>query len=156
MRDIAAREKQAYKAYQESQRQVGQYRGRDFEYDVDDDDDLDPDVQKIYDESKNIKRICNNAKCLRAKMKNGKEEGSLKMLRCTGCSVATYCSVSRFGCGLYCSRFHWTYRCPQAECQKIDWPRHKKEPCRPFEELVEDDDVWNDYGTRVGTGRFGL
>jgi hypothetical protein len=42
----------------------------------------------------------------------------------------------------------------QKQCQAADWPKHKKEPCRPFEELVEDDDLWDESGMRIGTTRF--
>ena len=42
----------------------------------------------------------------------------------------------------------------QHECQKADWPRHKKDPCAPIGDLVENDDLWNPIGTRKGTGYF--
>jgi hypothetical protein len=41
---------------------------------------------------------------------------------------------------------HW-----QAECQSADWPRHKKDPCAPIDEMVEIDDIWNPFGLRKGT-----
>jgi hypothetical protein len=39
----------------------------------------------------------------------------------------------------------------QPKCQKEDWPRHKKDPCAPIEEMVENDDIWNPLGFRKGT-----
>ncbi|TCD71848.1 hypothetical protein EIP91_003191 [Steccherinum ochraceum] len=37
-------------------------------------------------------------------------------------------------------------------CQKKDWKRHKKEPCLPYVEMVDNDKLWNMFGTRKGTG----
>ncbi|KAI0088181.1 hypothetical protein BDY19DRAFT_891698 [Irpex rosettiformis] len=142
-RDIAAREKVARKAYEASQRQVVLHKGSTTDgslsvlgVDDDDDDDIDPELMKIYEDSAKIKAICNNPACLLTKMKRGTgEQGNsfVKMKVCSGCQMATYCS---------------------RECQTADWKRHKKEPCRPFKELVEDDSMWDDWGLRVGTGRF--
>ncbi|KAI0826229.1 hypothetical protein BC629DRAFT_1434705 [Irpex lacteus] len=126
-RDIAAREKIARKAYEASQRQVVLHQGstaanEDLSLlDDDDDDDLDPELMKIYEESAKIKAICNNPACLKAKMKGGtgnEDTTPVTLKSCTQCKTAMYCS---------------------RECQKADWQRHKKEPCRPFEQLVEDD-----------------
>ncbi|KAI0340358.1 hypothetical protein BDW22DRAFT_1398698 [Trametopsis cervina] len=137
-RDIGAREKIAIQAYHDAQ-------DKDVDYDsaltatiIDDDDDeeLDPELQEIFEESAKIKKICNNPACLTVKMKRGAEGNNataVKMDVCSRCKVGTYCSK---------------------ECQKADWKRHKTEPCRPFEELVEDDDLWDDFGYRKGTGRF--
>jgi hypothetical protein len=37
----------------------------------------------------------------------------------------------------------------QPRCQKEDWPRHK-DLCAPIEEIVENDDLWNQLGFRKG------
>jgi hypothetical protein len=42
----------------------------------------------------------------------------------------------------------------QPACQKQDWPRHKKEPCAPIEDIVANDELWNPMGTRIGTGWY--
>ena len=99
-RDLAAREKVARKAYEASQRQVIPYKGpsdEDTLVDEEDDDDIDSEVMKIYEESANVKAICNNPACLQAKMKKGtRDQGAapVKMKVCGGCQMATYCSVS--------------------------------------------------------------
>jgi len=49
-----------------------------------------------------------------------------------------------------CSKCKWTYYC-SAKCQKTDWARHKKEPCAPLEQIVENDDLWSPIGSRKGT-----
>ncbi|TFY69715.1 hypothetical protein EVG20_g3033 [Dentipellis fragilis] len=36
------------------------------------------------------------------------------------------------------------------ECQKLDWKRHKKEPCSPLEEIIREDWSW-DKDERKGT-----
>ena len=40
----------------------------------------------------------------------------------------------------------------KVECQRADWKRHKKEPCLPYDELIRNDDLWDIYGQRKGTG----
>ena len=37
------------------------------------------------------------------------------------------------------------------KCQKEDWPRQKKDPCAPIEEMVENNNIWNPLGYRKGT-----
>ncbi|KLO14809.1 hypothetical protein SCHPADRAFT_850479 [Schizopora paradoxa] len=49
-----------------------------------------------------------------------------------------------------CSNCKWTYYC-SVSCQKKDWKRHKKEPCAPIDQMVENDDLWSPIGTRKGT-----
>ena len=112
-RDIAAREKAARRAYEVSQRQVVPYQRPSVEATLDDgdDDDIDPELMKIYEESANIKAICNNPVCLQAKMKRGtgaQGAAPVKMKACAGCQMATYCSVSgpsrRTNSDIYTSR----------------------------------------------------
>jgi hypothetical protein len=49
-----------------------------------------------------------------------------------------------------CKRCKFTMCC-SPECQKQDWPRHKKDPCAPLEEIIEDDNLWNPVGFQKGT-----
>ncbi|KAF7793314.1 hypothetical protein EIP86_004426 [Pleurotus ostreatoroseus] len=53
------------------------------------------------------------------------------------------CSVCRMK--NYCS----------APCQRADWKRHKKE-CKPYEEIIDDDDLWTTFGARKGTGHVNV
>ncbi|KAA1472780.1 hypothetical protein DENSPDRAFT_801565 [Dentipellis sp. KUC8613] len=53
-----------------------------------------------------------------------------------------------------CSRCGWTYYC-STECQKLDWRRHKKEPCSPLEEIIREDWSWDQDG-RKGTTMMGM
>jgi hypothetical protein len=70
---------------------------------------------------------CANPRC----MKPWKKDGKVKPLKaCKRCKFTFYCSP---------------------ECQKADWPRHKKDPCAPIEEIIENDDLWNPIGHRKGT-----
>ncbi|KAF7792042.1 hypothetical protein EIP86_003069 [Pleurotus ostreatoroseus] len=103
--------------------------------DESEEEDVNPEIRKILDERTQVRKICNNPKCLTVKMKKKREEDipDIKMMCCSRCKVATYCSV---------------------ECQRADWKRHKQDPCKPFEELVQDDDLWNEFGQRVGTGMW--
>lgn len=108
MRDIAAREKIAIREHQSSQRQVVPHADSSLavsRLSVDDDDedddevDVDPEVRQIFEESANIRKICNNTACLNVKMKKGTgNTEDVKMLRCSRCTVATYCSVSGLVC----------------------------------------------------------
>ncbi|GJE93367.1 zinc finger MYND domain-containing protein [Phanerochaete sordida] len=98
--------------------------------DDDEDEEVDPEVYKIFEDSRKVRRICGNPECLRTRTKQGED---IKMLQCSKCQVATYCS---------------------AECQKVDWKRHKKMPCKPIEILLEDDNLWNPLGTLKGTERI--
>ncbi|KAI0042787.1 hypothetical protein FA95DRAFT_531147 [Auriscalpium vulgare] len=95
-----------------------------------DDDDDDPDAARIHEESRHIKNICANPKCLAVRMR-GQSREELELKVCTGCHATYYCSH---------------------DCQRADWKRHKKEPCIPFEEIVEDGNYWDALGMRVGTG----
>lgn len=101
----------------------------------DEEDEVNPEIHRIFEESSHIRKICSNPNCLATKMKKGSggEENSPKMLQCSRCTVATYCSK---------------------ECQTADWKRHKQQPCKAFEELVADDDLWNEFGQLKGTSRF--
>ncbi|KAI0070979.1 hypothetical protein K474DRAFT_1679753 [Panus rudis PR-1116 ss-1] len=42
----------------------------------------------------------------------------------------------------------------RTECQRSDWKRHKTEACIPFEELMNNDDLWTTWGTRKRTGNI--
>ncbi|KAA1472778.1 hypothetical protein DENSPDRAFT_778964 [Dentipellis sp. KUC8613] len=52
-----------------------------------------------------------------------------------------------------CTRCKWAYYCSK-ECQTLDWPRHKREPCAPIEQIIENDELWDNL-TRNGTGLMG-
>lgn len=109
-RDIAARERREIRAYQSTQRQVVPVSalsrsGNDLAAyddvldDDDDDDDFDPGVREIMEDSRNITKICNNSNCLTVRTRRGAsntlpEPDDIKMLVCSKCKVATYCSVS--------------------------------------------------------------
>ncbi|KAI0310413.1 hypothetical protein OF83DRAFT_1070571 [Amylostereum chailletii] len=97
----------------------------------DDDEPLEPEIQKIYDDASNIKSVCGYSECLTVKMKSQKD---VTMKNCSRCQAVKYCS---------------------AKCQAADWRRHKKD-CMPFEEIVENDDLWNSFGARKGTGHINI
>lgn len=63
-----------------------------------DEEGVDHGVRKIMEDSRDIRRICNNSSCLTVKTKstsNGfNESNQVKMLTCRRCKIATYCSVS--------------------------------------------------------------
>jgi hypothetical protein len=64
--------------------------------DDEDDEDIDPDLYEIFQQSTNIRKICHNPECLASRMRTGTEsETEMKMMLCTRCKVATYCSVRR-------------------------------------------------------------
>lgn len=107
-----------------------------------------------FEESKQVdgmmkgdRAYCTNQRCMKP-WKQGEPRKPLK--RCTGCKIAMYCSVS---CILspYCRSDGPVL---QPECQKQDWPRHKRDPCAPIEDQIENDELWNPIGTRKGTGWF--
>ena len=89
---------------------------------------------------------CANPRCLKPWKK---DEVKKPLKACKGCKMTMYCSVS---VSLFLGII--TLTPAQHECQKVDWPRHKKDPCAPIEDLVENDDLWNPIGTRKGTGYF--
>ncbi|KAI0782000.1 hypothetical protein C8Q75DRAFT_737813 [Abortiporus biennis] len=150
-RDISLRERRQLQAHRAAQRQVvlsnpsggeqesiesrlGALTTRDDFWDEDEDEELDPEVARIFGERATIRNICCNPDCLNVQLKKNARTDSdqqMKMKICTRCKVATYCSK---------------------ECQVSDWKRHKKEPCLPFEEIVENDDLWDSFGQRKGTG----
>ncbi|KAJ3551109.1 hypothetical protein NM688_g4930 [Phlebia brevispora] len=151
MRDLSERERRAIRAHKQANEvSVSSSSGRstaaleedmsavqlydDNDWD-DEDEDVDPEVRKIWEESSKVRKICNNPKCLTVKMKKSAKADAedVKMMYCSRCKVATYCS---------------------AECQRADWKRHKQEPCKPFEDLVLDNDLWNEFGQRTGTMMF--
>ncbi|TCD71845.1 hypothetical protein EIP91_003188 [Steccherinum ochraceum] len=91
-----------------------------------------PEEDRIRADQRRIRRVCANPECLAVHWKEPVPEGrtQVDMRRCSRCAVTYYCS---------------------GECQKKDWKRHKKEPCLPYEELVDDDDLWGEWGQRKGT-----
>lgn len=95
-RAIHLRERRAVHEYQSAQRQV--VRAADVaSWDPEDEDDFDPELDKIFAESLKVRAICSNPACLAAKMRKGEQmsdEEPAKMMRCSRCTVATYCSVS--------------------------------------------------------------
>ncbi|CAL1705862.1 unnamed protein product [Somion occarium] len=95
-------------------------------------DDPDPDIDRLWDDNDNVEKICSNPLCLKVQWKQpAARVDNPSMMLCSRCKVTHYCSP---------------------ECQKRDWKRHKKEPCLPYEEMVENDDLWTRWGTRKGTG----
>lgn len=44
-----------------------------------------------------------------------------------------------------------THKRTQRECQKKDWQAHKP-TCVSYDELIDDDDNWTEWGDRTGTG----
>jgi len=70
---------------------------------------------------------CANPRCMKPWKKGEKTK---PLMACRRCKFTMYCSP---------------------ECQKADWPRHKKEPCAPIEDIIENDDLWNAMGHRKGT-----
>lgn len=117
MRDIGERERRAIQAHHASQRQLVLVSGlasatleedlnalqlwdddEDDDKDEDEEEDVDPEVRKIFDERTKVRKICNNPKCLTIQMKkNAREETDaldIKMMCCSRCKVATYCSAS--------------------------------------------------------------
>lgn len=111
------------------------------------------DLQKIFEETANVEQVCHNLGYLKARMKprpgTGEDE-DIQMFQCSRCTIATYCSVSasfkRGKC--ICSMWH------QRECQSADWKKHKKQPCKPFENLIDDDESWSFLGFLKGTSWF--
>jgi hypothetical protein len=73
---------------------------------------------------------CANRRCMRPWKK---DEDRKPLKACKGCKYTMYCSP---------------------ECQKQDWPRHKKDPCAPIEDIVKNDELWNPIGTRKGSDYF--
>lgn len=117
MRDIGERERRAIRAHHASQRQAVPVSGLasatpeddmdalqlwDDDEEEDEEEDVDPEVRKIFDERTKVRKICNNPKCLTIKMKkNAREETGapdIKMMCCSRCKVATYCSASTRCC----------------------------------------------------------
>lgn len=90
---------------------------------------------------------CANPRCMRPWKK---DEDKKPLKACKGCKYTMYCSVS--ASELLVS-FILTSAL-QPECQKQDWPRHKKDPCAPIEDIIENDELWNPIGTRKGTAYF--
>ncbi|EKM57062.1 uncharacterized protein PHACADRAFT_172745 [Phanerochaete carnosa HHB-10118-sp] len=138
-RDLALLEKRALKDYRSPKVEGAASANETPETDpssalalLDDEEDMDPEVYEIFEESSKVRKICNNPECLRTRTR-GKSSQDVKMLRCSRCTVANYCS---------------------AECQRADWKRHKEMPCKPFEVLLEDDDLWNPWGGLKGMERF--
>ena len=65
-------------------------------WDEDDEDEVDPEVHKIFQESADVRKICSNPGCLRTKNRGGSGHPNgenFKMLQCSRCTVAMYCSV---------------------------------------------------------------
>lgn len=121
--------------------------------DEEDEDEVDPEIHRIFQESASVRKICSNPDCLVVRRRRGEGEGNdMKMLQCSRCTVATYCSVRIFGT-LQSSRVVCSL-VSQNECQKADWKRHKKQPCKPFEDIVTEDDLWNEFGQLKGTSWF--
>lgn len=133
-RELGLLEKRALNQYRSSKAEVEPEESRALAlFKDDDEDEVDPEVYEIFENSRKVRRICGNPGCLRTKNKGSSGEDDIKMLQCSRCSVATYCSP---------------------ECQKADWSRHKKMPCKPLEVLLEDDDLWNPWGMLKGTERI--
>ena len=107
-----------------------------------------PEADRIWDEQRQIERICSNPECLAIQWKSvpeGRTQTGLK--RCSKCSITFYCSVSIISPGRA-----YLIGGKQADCQKKDWKRHKAEPCLPYDEMVNNDDIWTEFGIRKKTG----
>ncbi|KAI0056597.1 hypothetical protein BV25DRAFT_1813747, partial [Artomyces pyxidatus] len=103
--------------------QMNAYNAKYPDRTLDDIEDDDPELTAINLEPFKIDAICWNPACLRVRFKEPYEHESevSKISRCKRCTIASYCSV---------------------KCQTADWPRHKRDPCAPMEEIIENDDLW--------------
>ncbi|KAI0056596.1 hypothetical protein BV25DRAFT_1842199 [Artomyces pyxidatus] len=126
-REVSMRQTQQMKAYRARHPGPTSRSFEDFEREDD------PELTAISEEPRKIAAICWNPACLKVKFKEPDEHKSevTKISRCTRCRAAFYCS---------------------GECQNADWRRHKKDPCAPVEEIVENDDLWTKFGMRKGMG----
>lgn len=117
---------------------------------MDDDDEFDVDrgLKKFLEDLENIKHVCARPQCVTAQLRKNAsgDDGDITMQWCPRCKLVTYCSVS---VTVPNTMLRSVLRVFQTECQKADWRRHMADPCRPFEELVEDDESWDSFGERV-------
>lgn len=87
-RDLGARERNIFQARREANPQPLQVPSLNELLQGD----SDTETRRTIEESINVAKICNNPVCLKVVMKD--DNPPLRMLGCSGCSVATYCSVS--------------------------------------------------------------
>lgn len=72
---------------------------------------------------------------------------------CSGCKWTYYCSVSAEHSAETSVQMTIIL---QTKCQKDDWKRHKREPCKPLEQIIDDDSLWSPIGSRKGTEPFNI
>ncbi|KAI0056604.1 hypothetical protein BV25DRAFT_1920850 [Artomyces pyxidatus] len=97
---------------------------------------IDPVMTEINKEPSKIAKICANTACLKVQVKHPDEHTSemTSIFYCNTCKTASYCSK---------------------QCEQGGLARHKPDdPCAPFEEIVEIDDLWNWDGNREGMGHI--
>ena len=108
-RDLKAREQRELKEYRASERHVPDPAkssiASDLEADMgalqlyndeSDEEEIDPGLLRIAEDARNVRKICVNPACLNVKMKKGADVADapeVKMMVCSRCKVATYCSV---------------------------------------------------------------
>lgn len=105
MRDISLREKRQLAEYREKSQKEDTSVPGDSDaltlWDAVSDDELDPEVDRIFKGRMNIRKICSNPECLSVKVKRkareaGEGDENTKMMVCSRCKVTNYCSVSAF------------------------------------------------------------
>ena len=65
-----------------------------------------------------------------------------------------YCHVLLGECQLLTRRKYNSLMIRQRDCQSAHWRKHKKQPCKAFEDIIADDELWNFFGMLKGTSWF--